>query len=74
MGRSANVAVFVRDDEIIIMGLGEDDPPPNKLFGPKSGRNSEEYHRTNIDIDNGETVHIEPSVQVALKPTVVIHG
>lgn len=64
------IAVYKSDIEIIVVGLNFDNSPMDldgTLFGPDSGRDINDFERFDINIDTGQTAHIEPSVGVQIK-------
>ncbi len=56
------VAVFVRNDEIIVVGLNADGHPIDKdgtLFGPRSGRSISTFERIDANFGDGQIVQID---------------
>jgi len=58
------IAVFVSDDEIIILEaneMGQPVDPKGLFFGPSSGRDFEDFKRTDVDTGSGVAMCIRPS-------------
>lgn len=63
------IAVFKNDREVIVVGLELDGTVIDEdgtLFGPKSGRNQENYERMDMDPNAGQIVrvHIEATMRL----------
>ena len=57
------IAVFIKDDEIIIMEANEMGQPidPKGLFFGVDGRHVSDYKRTDVDTRSGVAMRIKPT-------------
>lgn len=61
------VTVFCNYEETLIVGTNKDGSltdAAKTLFGTDSGRNIEDYYRHDVDIEDGEVIHVENKLKV----------
>lgn len=63
-------AVFSNDKTVIVVGLDKKNNPldiDGTLFGPESGRDIEDFKRTDFNPSRGEVVVVEPIVHTRVE-------
>ena len=64
------IAIFVNDEETIVVGLHEDGSPMDNdgtLFGPESGRDIDDFESFHPDFKKGESFHLETLMNGRIK-------